>query len=171
MDGELQETIVLLASMVVAVLVAQTVLMLVFVLGFRAWCNRTEGLLQQISRNIDPVLSASHDLLIDTRAKIASVTSNLHEISQIAKSQVLRVDSFVKDTTDRAHLQVIRLDELVGDTMHRVEETTHAIQHGVLGPIRETVAVVAGVRTALEFFMNRNRKTVERATQDEEMFI
>ena len=171
MDAELQDTIVLLASLVVAVLVAQTVLMLILVIAFRNWCNRTEAILGQISSKLDPVLTASHELLTDTREKIASLTSNLNEISLLAKGQILRVDAFVKDTTDRAHLQVVRLDHLVGETMHRVEETTHAIQHGVLGPVHEIAALVAGVRTALEFFFNRNRSTVERATQDEEMFI
>ena len=171
MDGELQDTIVLLASLMVAVLVAQTILMLIFVIAFRSWCVRTEALLEQITRNLDPVLKASQELLTDAREKLASVTANLHEISQLAKNQVVRLDGFVTDATDRAHLQIIRLDELVGDTIHRVEETTDAIQKGVLGPVREISAVVAGVRTALVFLMNRNRKTIERATQDEEMFI
>ena len=171
MDAALQNTIVLLASLVVAVLVAQTVLMLVFVLAFRNWCNRTESLLGQISRNIEPVLNDSRELLRDTREKIASVTDNLNEITLLAKGQVVRVDSLVREATDRAHLQVIRLDQLIGDTMHRVEETTRTIQHGVLGPVHEIAAVVAGIRTALEYFLHRNRRTVERATQDEEMFI
>jgi hypothetical protein len=99
------------------------------------------------------------------------VTANLAEISQIARDQVVRLDGLVKDTTERAHMQVVRLDHLVGDTMNRVEETTEAIQQGVLGPVREVAAVMAGVRTGLEFLFHRNRKTVERATHDEELFI
>ena len=171
MDAGLQSTIVLLASLMVAVLVAQTILMLILVMAFRSWCNRTEALLVQMSRNIDPVLKASRELITDTREQLASLTTNLADISQLAKGQIVRVEAFVKDTTDRAHLQVVRLDQLIGDTMHRVEQTSHAIQQGVLGPVHEATAVVAGVRTALEFLLNRNRRTVERATQDEEMFI
>jgi hypothetical protein len=171
MDAELQDTIVLLASMVVGVLVAQTVLMFVFVVAFRKWCNRTETLLDQVSRKIDPLLNSSREMLSDTRKKLASMTDNVNEITLLAKGQIARVDAFVKDTTDRAHLQVVRLDQLVGDTMNRVEETTRAIQYGVIGPVQEIAAVVAGVRAALQFLINRNRRTVERATQDEEMFI
>ncbi|MBI2818355.1 MAG: hypothetical protein HYX73_00100 [Acidobacteria bacterium] len=172
MDAELQSTIVLLASLLVAVLVAQTILLLIFVIAFRSWCNRTGALVDQVARNIDPVLKASRELLTETREKLASVSANLNEISQLAKTQVMRIDGLVTDATDRAHLQIIRLDELVGDTMHRVDQTTQAIQHGILGPVREISAVVAGVRTALEFFLHRNRsRTVEHATQDEEMFI
>jgi hypothetical protein len=171
MGGTAQDTMVLFASLVVAVLVAQTVLLLVFVIAFRSWCNRTGAMVEQVSRNVEPVLRASRELLEEGREKIASVTANLNEISQIAKDQMVRLDGLVKDTTERAHMQVVRLDHLVGDTMNRVEETTEAIQQGVLGPVREAAAVVAGVRTTLDFLFNRHRKTVERATHDEELFI
>ena len=171
MEGGLQDTMVVIASLVVAVLVAQTILMLVFVVAFRNWCNRTGTLVEQVSRSIEPVLQASRDLLVEGREKIASVTANLNEISQLARNQMGRLDDLVKDTTERAHMQVVRLDHLVGDTMNRVEETTEAIQRGVLGPVHEIAAVVAGVRTTLDFLFNRHRKTVERATQDEELFI
>jgi hypothetical protein len=128
-------------------------------------------MVEQVSRNVEPVLQASRELLVEGREKIASVTANLNEISQIAKDQMVRLDGLVKDTTERAHMQVVRLDHLVGDTMNRVEETTEAIQQGVLGPVREVAAVVAGVRTTLDFLFHRSRKTVERATHDEELFI
>ena len=171
MDTAVQDTIVVLASLVVAMLVAQTALLLVFVIAFRSWCNRTGTMMERIARDVEPVLRASRELLVDGREKIASLTSNLNEISQLAKTQMVRLDGLVKDTTERAQLQVARLDLLVGDTMSRVEQTTEAIQQGVLKPVREISAVVAGVRTTLEFLLNRNRKTVERATQDEELFI
>ena len=171
MGGTVEDTMVLLASLVVAVLVAQTILLLVFVIAFRNWLKRTGTILEQVTRNVEPVLLASRELLMEGREKIASVTANLTEISQIARDQVVRLDGLVKDTTERAHMQVVRLDHLVGDTMNRVEETTEAIQQGVLGPVREVAAVMAGVRTGLEFLFHRNRKTVERATHDEELFI
>jgi hypothetical protein len=171
MDGGIQNTIVVLASLVVAVLVAQTVLLLALVLAFRSWSSRAGAILERLSRDVEPVLHASRELLVEGREKIASVTNNLNEISQLARTQMVRLDGLVKDTTERAQLQVARLDQLVGDTMNRVEETTEVIQRGVLGPIREIAAVTAGVRTTLEFFFNRHRKTVERATHDEELFI
>lgn len=171
MDPELQETIILLASLVVAVLVAQTVLLLILVVAFRKWLKRTGVLIDQVSRNVDPILQTSRDLLSETREKLAWTTANLNEISQLVKNQVVRIDGLVTDATNRAQLQIVRLDDMVGDTMHRVEETTYAIQKGVLGPVREIAALMAGVRATMEFLFHRNRKTVERATQDEEMFI
>ena len=171
MDATIENTLLLLASMVVAVLIAQTILLLVFVIAFRKWCNRTGTLVEEISRNVEPALRATRELLVEGREKLTALSSNLNEISLLAKNQMTRLDGFMKDTTDRAQLQVLRLDNLVSDTVTRVEETTEAIQRGVLGPVREMTAIAAGVRTALDFLFYRNRKGVERPTQDEELFI
>ena len=171
MEGGIQNTIVLLASMVAAVLVAQTVLMLVFVIAFRKWCNRTGSMVEQLMHNVEPVLQQARELLAENREKVVGLTGNLNEISTLVKEQVTRVDEFLHDAADRAQVQIVRLDQLLTDTMERVDETTQVVQRGVLKPVREITAVAAGVRAAVEFFANRNRKTVERAHQDEEMFI
>ena len=171
MNATIESTLLFLASMIVAVLIAQTILLLVFVIAFRKWCNRTGTLVEEISRNVEPALQAARELLVEGREKLAALSGNLNEISLLAKGQMTRLDGFLKDAADRAQLQVLRLDNLVSDTMTRVEETTEAIQRGVLGPIREIAAIVAGVRTTLDFFFHRNRKGAERPTQDEELFI
>jgi methyl-accepting chemotaxis protein len=151
--------------------VAQTLLLLIFVIAFRRWCERTGKLIEQVTRNVEPVLGAARELMVETRERVALITGNINEISELAKGQMTRIDGFVKDTTERAQLQIVRLDQLVDETMTRVEETTEAIQRGVLAPVREISAITAGVRAGLEFLMRRRRKTVERATQDEELFI
>lgn len=167
----LESTLLVLASLVVAILIAHAILLFLFVVAFRQWCNRTNKLVEQISLNVEPVLKAASELLQDSREKIASLTGNLNDISLLAKNQMTRLDFFLEDTTERAQRQVLRLDDLISDTMSRVEQTTEAIQQGVLTPVRELTAVVAGVRTGLDFLFRRDRKTVERATQDEELFI
>ena len=171
MEGAIENTLLILASIVLAVLVAQTILLLIFVIAFRKWCQRTGTLVEQVSRNAEPVLAAARELMVETRERIASITGNINEISELAKGQMTRIDGFVKDTTERAQLQIVRLDQLVETTITRVEETTAAIQRGVVVPVREITAVMAGVRAGLDFFLRRSRKTVERATQDEELFI
>jgi hypothetical protein len=167
----LESTLLVLASLVVAILIAHAILLFLFVVAFRQWCNRTNKLVEQISLNVEPVLKAASELLQDSREKIASLTGNLNDISLLAKNQMTRLDFFLEDTTERAQRQVLRLDDLISDTMSRVEQTTEAIQQGVLTPVRELTGVVAGVRAGLDFLFRRDRKTVERATQDEELFI
>ena len=167
----MQETLVLLISLVVAVLLAQTILMVVLVVAFRKWSVRTGAIIDQVSRSMEPVLQNARELLAESREKISTLATNLNEISDLTKTQIARVDGLVQNVTERAQFQVVRLDDLLTDTMDRVDETTRAVQHGVLKPLREASAVVAGVRAGLQFFANRNRKSVERVHQDEEMFI
>lgn len=171
MDAMIENTLLLLAGVVVAVLIAQTILLLIFVIAFRNWCNRTGTLIDELSRNVEPVLRATRELLVEGREKLSVFSANLNEISHLTKNQVTRLDGFVKDASDRAQLQIIRLDQLVSDTITRLETTSEAIQRGVVGPLREIAAIVAGVRTTLDFLFHRNRRTPERATQDEELFI
>ncbi|MBI4465068.1 MAG: hypothetical protein HY647_10220, partial [Acidobacteria bacterium] len=117
------------------------------------------------------IARAARDLLVESREKVQVISTNLVEITQQVKNQVNRLDSFVTDASERAHLQLVRLDELLSNTVGRVEETTEVIQRSVLVPIRELSAVLAGVRTALDFLFRRNKSGVDRVTHDEELFI
>ena len=56
-------------------------------------------------------------------------------------------------------------------TVERVQETTAAVQHTILKPVREVNGVVSGVRAAISVLARGNRASVDHATQDEEMFI
>ena len=174
MDVAAQNTLLVLVAVMVALVFLQTVCLLVFVLAFRKWSSRMAVLtnfLEDASRNAGSALQAARELLVDSREKLNLVSQNLVEISQLAKNQVTRLDSLVAESSERLRLQVIRADQLLSNTVARVEETTETIQRNVLAPIREISAILAGVRTALEFLRHRNKTRVERATQEEELFI
>ena len=171
MDTQTQSVLLFLAVVIVIALIIQTVLMFVLVLTFRKWYNRTNQLIDEVNRNIEPLTRAARDLLVESREKLQVISTNLADITLQVKSQVNRLDSFLTDASDRAHLQLIRLDQLLSNTVGRVEETTEVIQHSILVPVRELSAVLAGVRTALDFLFRRNKSGMERATHDEELFI
>ena len=166
------ENMFLFLVIVIAVaLLAQTVILLVFVVAFRNWCQRTGAVLDEMNRNAEPMLRAARELLAESKGKLDAITANVSEILQLTKNQVSRVDGLITDASDRARLQLIRLDQLASDTLKRFEETTEAIQRGVLAPVREIAAILAGVRTALDFLLRRNKRGVQHAAQDEELFI
>ena len=60
---------------------------------------------------------------------------------------------------------------MVADTVEKVQETTAAVQHTILKPVREVNGVVSGVRAAISVLARGNRASVDHATHDEEMFI
>lgn len=167
----METALIILASIVVGVLIAQTVILVVFVITFRNWCNRTGALMDEITRNVAPVLQSARELLTESRDRLNTISSHLTEISHLTRNQVIRLDGFLKDASDRAQLQLIRLDQLLSDSVFRAEKTLDAVQRGILTPVRELSAIVAGIRTALDFLTRRHKREVERVTQDEELFI
>ena len=171
MDVAAQNTLLALVVVIAALCVVQTITLLVLVLTFRKWSNRMAAMAEDATRNAEPVLRAARELLADSKEKLNLVSQNLVEISQLTKNQVTRFDLLFTDLSDRLRLQMIRVDQLLSNTVARVEETTETIQRNVLAPIREISAILAGVRTALDFLRHRNKTRVERATQEEELFI
>ena len=178
MEPGFQNVLLILVIAITLALIVQTILLWTFVVTFCRLYKRTEALMDEVARNAEPVLRAARELLTEGRElltegrdRLQVLTTNLTEISQLTKYQVLRVDGFLTEASDRARLQLIRLDDLMGDTMHKLEQTTETIQRSILGPVREMSAILAGVRTGLDFLFRRNKKATERAAQDEELFI
>jgi len=174
MDVDTQNTLLALVVVIVALLGVQTFALVGLMFAFRRWSSRMEALLTLIEgavRNTEPVLQATRELLVDSREKLNLVSQNIVEISQLAKNQVSRVDALTAEVSDRLRVQIIRVDQLVSNTVTRVEETTETLQRNILTPVREISAILVGVRAALEFLLRRNKTRVERATQEEELFI
>ena len=169
-DGSVEGTIVFLASLVVAVLIAQTILIALFVVAFRKWTVSTSTKLDALTSSTLPALQSLRDLIEESRNRFRTIGANIEEISALTRRQVQKVDGVVTDATERAQVQLVRLDGLVSDTINKVEETTEMLQRGVVKPVREISAVMVGVKTAVDFLRHR-RRGPEHATHDEEMFI
>ena len=67
--------------------------------------------------------------------------------------------------------QVADLDALVTRTEERIESTTVEVQTTVIEPIREVSALLIGMKRAINTLFLRDRKQIDQAYQDEEMFI
>jgi hypothetical protein len=174
MDVEAQNTLLALLVVIIALLGAQTFALIGFLFAFRAFSRRMDALLNSVegaARNAEPVLQAARELLVDSRENLNLISKNIVEISQLAKNQVTRLDGLTAEVSERLRVQVVRVDQLVSNTVTRVEETTEAVQRNILAPVREISAILVGVRTGLEFLLRRNKTRMERATQEEELFI
>lgn len=167
----LQSSLVILISLIVAVLIAQTILMGVFVLAMRKFTASASQKIDTLTTSTLPALQSMRDLIEESRNRFRTIGANIEEISALTRRQVQRVDGVVGDATERAQVQLVRLDGLISDTIDKVERTTETLQRGVVKPVQEISAVVAGVKTAVDFLRHRKREPHERATHDEEMFI
>lgn len=179
MDAETQNTLLALVVVIVALLGFQTLALVALVLALRKLSVRVASLMviaEDTARNVGPVLRSAREMMVESKDKLSLVSQNLVEVSQLTKQQVTRFDGVMSDVSDRLRLQVIRLDQLLSNTVARVEETTELVQNNVVKPVRELSAILAGVRTGLEYLLRRNRSRAGRpapgqATQEEELFI
>jgi hypothetical protein len=76
------------------------------------------------------------------------------------------------EVLDRFREEAVRADELLADVLQKMQRAADAVERGVLAPIRELSALLAGVRRGIEFFRGKRRPPVgDRAQQEEELFI
>lgn len=179
MDADAQNTLLALVVVIAALFVLQTIAVVALVFAMRRMSEQMSALMismEEVTRNAGPVLRTAREMMAESREKLALVSQNLVEISQVSKQQVARLDGVLADVSDRLRLQVIRLDQLMSNTVARVEETTELVQNNIVKPVRELSAILAGVRTGVEYLLRRNRSRADRpapaqATQEEELFI
>jgi len=129
-----------------------------------------------------PLITQSHEALtkttrvvdevsLEVRACMAAVTATTTELSRVTLEQANEITGFIGDATTSARYQIGRLERMVSTTTDRIEETTIAVQGGILRPVREVSAIIMAVKRALEVLFHSDRKEINQAYPDEEMFI
>jgi len=110
-------------------------------------------------------------ITVETRAVAAAISTTSREIAALAFKEAEHLSKTVEHSTEVLDRQVTELDRLLTRTQGRIEYTTSEVQATILTPVRELSALVAGIRRALEIIFRQERKEIDRAYQDEELFI
>jgi hypothetical protein len=130
---------------------------------------------ESFDRSKEPLLGDIKMLLnqsIELVSNLNRISGDFTKISSTARNQVEKVDGLVSETTDLARNQVRRLDLIVSDAIDHIERTNKVVQTNILAPVREVSAVIKGVKMGLEFLASKRQpSSVDKATQDEAMFI
>lgn len=136
--------------------------------------DRVEGL----SEKAEPILRSLHRLTEENSPRISEIVRNAKDVSDdardisgVAKDQAHRFAEVGRDIADRTRAQVTRLDAAVDDTIERAQDAGENVKAAVLKPVREVSGIAAGVKAAVSTFAQGGRPSVNRVTQDEEMFI
>jgi ABC-type transporter Mla subunit MlaD len=141
-------------------------------LAMRKIPAQIEGVRADVKQRLDPLAQSVTEIVSNAREPLRTITSNLADISKMLRERTADVDALVADLVDKSRSQVIRVDQMVSDLIKKVETTSDAVQRGVLAPMQEVSAVIAGMRAGLEFLFSRRRTTsVSEAAQDEQLFI
>ncbi|HEX5736400.1 MAG TPA: hypothetical protein VF131_26455 [Blastocatellia bacterium] len=110
-------------------------------------------------------------LSVETRAVAAAISTTSLEITNLTKHQVEQLSLVIDQTTAAIQRQLVQIDQLLTRTQDRVEYTTIEVQTTVLEPVREVSALLVGLRRTLDVLFGRDRKQIDQAYQDEELFI
>lgn len=167
--GTLIAVFVIIAAVAIVI---QMLILLAFFLAARRVRNEVTRVSREAKQRVDSAIQGLLEIVSESREPIKTITVNAADISRIARDRAGALDEALGEITEKSRLQARRIDQLVSDILGKVETTADAVQRNVLTPLQEVSAVVAGLRSGLDFlFSRRPHSTVREATQDEEMFI
>ena len=130
---------------------------------------------KRLSDQVDRFMKDTREMMVPLKSiteNLRTASANVVELGLSAREQFRRVEAMVTDTGEVLHAQLDRLDRVSQDVVDRISETADLVQGSVVRPVREVAALVKGVSRGLESFLfRRNRSTVDKAHQDEELFI
>ena len=160
----------------IAVTAAAVVLQMLILAGMYFSVKKTsapvEALAKQVEEKAVPALTQATEMLTEAKPKVTVILDNLSATSTTVREQSERINVTLNDIVDRTRLQVIRADELVSRSMDRVEETTEAVHHVVLSPVRQMSAVMTGLFAGIgEYVGGRKVRRQREAVPQDEMFI
>lgn len=133
---------------------------------------------KQLQADVTPLIPQAKAALEQTQATMSQALIEVREVSERAKTvldgvqqQVEGLDRARTELGTQLKIQGERLELVLEDILGRTQEVVSVVHGTVLRPVREVSGMVAGVKAALSALLTGRRPTVDRATQDDEMFI
>ncbi len=131
-----------------------------------------------LEEKVAPLIPQARDTLAQAQSAVSDATRDIHEVTENArelfddlKKQVQYIDVAREEIGTHLKVQGERIELVLDDILSRTQDVVSVVHGSVLKPVREVSGVVAGVKAALSTLLMGRRPTVDRATQDDEMFI
>jgi hypothetical protein len=136
---------------------------------------------EYLLNNAEPVLKMAHGVMAELKEAggyFSQGAQHLSAIAEMAKDEVADVKHLLGDTTaiarrevERAREKMDKVQDTLATATDQFARATAMVQHSVLEPAREFSYVMYGLRRAIEVLFAGRRLPVNRAYQDEELFI
>ncbi len=124
-----------------------------------------------LADRLEPLIESTRRMVEETRQQGREILTRAQAIAETTRVQVIRLDELLAEVSAHTRSHLERLDRIAQSTAERVEETVASVQRTVLAPVREINALAAAVRAVVQHLGRRRMPAVERATQDENLFI
>lgn len=133
---------------------------------------------QRLQAEILPLVPHAKETLAQAQAALKLAAERIEESAAMTKQllaaaqqQVDGIDQARRELAAQWRAQSERLELVLEDILSRVQDVVAVLHGTVMRPVREVSGMVAGVKAALQTLLMARRPTVDRATQDDEMFI
>lgn len=137
--------------------------------------DQAQGTIKTVTGTVEKINAQAKETFdkvnVETRAVAAAVSVSTQEITKLAHHQAEQISTTLDQATTTLQRQIAEYDRLLARTHDRIEYTTVEVQSSVLDPVRELSALLVGIRRTIEALVRRDRKQIDKAYQDEEMFI
>jgi biopolymer transport protein ExbB/TolQ len=133
---------------------------------------------KKLQEDITPLIPEAKQTIAQARATLQQASAQIEEIGgrskevlAIANTQLQAFNETRGEVTERLRAQMDRLELVLDDGLSKVQDVVGTVHHGVMSPVREVSGVLAGIKSAFTAFLRGQRPSIDKATQDEEMFI
>lgn len=132
-----------------------------------------ERIQSSFEQEVHPVLHTFNEILTVASAPTRRIISNLAETTDLLRARAQTADALAAEVIERARAEVIRADQFITGSLEMMQRASEAVERGVMVPVREMTALVAGLREGLGFFFRRGRPAPARegAPAEEQLFI
>ena len=156
-----------------AAVVMQVVILLAVSRALAQLARAMERIQSSFEQEVHPVLRGFNDLVSAAREPTRRILSNLSETSDMLRARAQTADALAAEVIERARAEVIRADQFITGSLQMMERATEAVERGVMVPVREMTALMAGLRQGIAFFFSRRRPAAGRtgAPAEEQLFI
>ncbi|HEV2425437.1 MAG TPA: hypothetical protein VGZ29_11480 [Terriglobia bacterium] len=134
--------------------------------------QNAERMTGAFENDIKPVIRDVGELIKVTHESTTKILNNLAAISDLLRARAQSADALAADVIERARAEVIRADQFINGSLEMMTRVTEAAEQGVMVPLREITALVAGVRQGVAFFFGRRSAPArDGAPVEEQLFI
>lgn len=143
--------------------------------------RRVVGTVKNLEERVEPLITKVDAISVQGKeisvhfneisANLSSATKYLAESTELIKEEVAELKQLVGETATTARDKVALVSRTIDRTQMQVTNTTDFVQAKIVEPAREIAAIMAGVRKGLEVLFAPSPKQIDRAYQDDELFI
>ncbi|MBI4892112.1 MAG: hypothetical protein HY821_15910 [Acidobacteria bacterium] len=165
------ETAIILLAVSVTISSVSLLVSAVSALGLYRTVKKLHSEVAPLIPQAQATLAEAKTTMTETLAEVRSVTERARSVLDLVEAQVQGIDRARTELSTHLNIQGERREIEVEDILGRTQEVVGVVHGSVLRPVREVTGMVAGVKAALQALITGRRPTVDRATQDDEMFI